>query len=207
MQYGILHSVSLVFVWSGSSATYNYNFTSSLILSNPFHFATIWMCFNYYHTLEPLLLSLLALLFQLGRAKFSRCPFCPYCSSSWARPIFLQPMRLSTRSGSLYWLCALQQAHGYRADAGKGQPASHQCKAGCEVMPSCHLRIQLFGTSGLWGVDPRVGLISLAHPTSCIAPFALQGGYAFWDYILLGVQDTNSFIARRIFTPRSVLSA
>lgn len=37
VQYGILHSVSLVFVSSGSSATYNYHFTSSLILSNPFH--------------------------------------------------------------------------------------------------------------------------------------------------------------------------
>lgn len=37
VQYGIPHSVSLVFVRSGSSATYNYNSTSSLIFNNPFH--------------------------------------------------------------------------------------------------------------------------------------------------------------------------
>lgn len=132
------------------------------------------MCFNYYHTLEPLLLSLLALLFQLGRAKFSRCPFCPYCSSGWVRPIFLGPMRLSSRAGSLYWLCALQQAHGYRTDAGKGQPASHQCKAGCEVMPPWGIQNSAFWyfwpvRCGPQGGANKPGTSCQLYCTFCIA--------------------------------------
>lgn len=143
MQYGILHSVSLVFLRSGSSATA----LQLRIFSNLQHllsFVTIWICFNYYHILVSLLLSLLASTLKLGRAKFLRAPFLLYHPYGWARPCSLMPVRLSTCVGHISWnhrvteclefegahmyqLCALQQAHGYGPGSGSGWFVSQQC--------------------------------------------------------------------------------
>ena len=110
----------------------------------------------------------------------------------------------------MYRLCALQQAHGYGAGAGTGQPVSHQCGLGAR---RCHSPghdggpgTRLVGASGQWvrvqGGGPRgdgSGQISLAHPASCFTLCALQGGYAFRDYVLFGAQDTNNFNSKRNF--------